>query len=258
MAYGKWGGRAWPINYAISATFWMAVRARLAIQSWLNKRRFVGALTTEQGNRSTAKLTQYLSAGFRKINIGGGNINLDGFINIDYSPSSTAERLVVADIRHLEFIPDSSIDHIHSNHVIEHLTPPEINYQFQAYIRILQPGGIVTIRCPNALGAAYAFWFDPILEGTRQEYVDVGFPKDESLSDPKDVWVHKDVFAVLHWFYGARGNPFNQHNSLITPTFLLNILTNNHFELLKVSQPESLNLVVIARKPYSNASLQKA
>ncbi|MGB5158937.1 MAG: hypothetical protein WBN77_16040 [Desulfobacterales bacterium] len=153
-----------------------------------------------------------------------------------------------ANILDLAFIPDECISHVHSNHVIEHLKNEEIINQISEWDRILKREGLLTIRCPNTLGAAYGFWFEPILESQKAEFTRLGFPADEDFGNPADKWGHKDFFGLIHWFYGDAGNISNQHLSRLTPSVLHKLLVDKGFSVLKMSEPEALNIVIVARK----------
>ncbi|MDD2719991.1 MAG: methyltransferase domain-containing protein [Gallionella sp.] len=251
MAHGYWGGKAPIINLLASKLVFLVLRWRLFSLKLRNILR-----TATQPDRVfqppalnvTSKFQEFIRAGYCKLNIGGGNKNLDGFINIDFIPHPSVEREIVTNILDLDFIPADYATHIHSNHVIEHLTEHQLLDQLQQFRRILKRDGLLTIRCPNALGVAYGFWFAPILEQEKDEFVRCGFPEDEDFHNPADVWGHKDIYAFTHWIYGDVGNIANQHLNIITPTKLRHYLSNCGFNIIKMSEPEALNLVAIATK----------
>jgi hypothetical protein len=112
----------------------------------------------------------------------------------------------------------------------------------------LKPGGLLSIRCPNALGVAFGFWFEVVLEGERQKFLELGFPEDEEFGNPNDAWFHKDFYGFLHWIYADAGNVENQHLSIITPTKLTSWIRRAGFELLAISAPEAANIVAVARQ----------
>ncbi len=120
--------------------------------------------------------------------------------------------------------------------------------QLREYHRILKDTGLLTIRCPNTLGSAYGFWFEPIPEKDREEFVALGFPTDETFGNPADGWMHKDLFGLLHWFYGDVGNIENQHLNIITPTKIKSYVESSHFRIIKMADPEALNIALIAIK----------
>lgn len=247
--YGNatWGGIWRPANTVITRAFFGAIAVYLTLRRWNNRHRKHRSTALGYSCAATERMAIFLENGLSKLNIGGGSKNLQGFVNIDFVRHPSAEREVVANILDLTFVPSRSISHIHANHVIEHLSPDEWLSQLSQWRRILKPEGLVTIRCPSALGAAYSFWFPPILEAGREEFVRYGFPCDEEFGNPADGWGHRDVFATLHWFFGDVGNPVNQHLNLITPGKLVADLQAGGFHVLGVSAPEALNVVVVAR-----------
>lgn len=251
MSFGFWGSR-FPIGNLVSSTLivclmyrrlgWLRLRNRL-VKSLSEKRVHV-----ENGPAQEKALIEWQAKGYDKINLGGGCKNLKHFINIDFVSHPTAEREIIANILDLSFMPTGSLSHVHTNHVIEHLSEQDIVKQLDQYHRILKPGGLVTIRCPNALGVAFGFWFEPVIEGDRRKFLEAGFPEDEDFGNPKDTWFHKDFYGFMHWIYGDAGNVENQHLTIITPTKLTSWIRSSGFELLAKSAPEAANIVIVAKK----------
>ena len=247
MANGWWGSRIPVINLLLSNFIFICVRFRIIICRFKNliKNKKVKIIND---TLTTIALNTWIDQGFDKINVGGGAKNLEGFFNIDFVHHPDVKREVVANILDLSFIPSGSMKHIHSNHVLEHLTEQQLQEQLLSYYRILTDGGYLTIRCPNALGASFGFWFEPILEKEREKFIALGFPCDESFGKHEDKWLHKDFFGLLHWFYGDMGNIENQHLTIITPTKIKGYIDRAGFKLLVISEPEALNIVLVAQK----------
>jgi len=249
MAYGFWGSRFPIFNFISTKTIFLIVKVRL---NWLTLRNKIKARSKIiapliiNDEKICDELDLWISKGFNKLNIGGGVKNLQGFINIDFVRHPLVEREVVANILDLSFIPSNSITQIHSNHVIEHLTELELKTQLQECKRILQPRGLLTIRCPNILGVSYGFWFTPVIEDDKEAFIKLGFPADEDFSNPEDTWAHKDLFGFLHWVYGDVGNIENQHLNFLTPSKLYLLLEENGFKVLRMTKPETVNLAVVA------------
>lgn len=251
MANGLWGSKYPVVNYVATHIIFLAVCYRITYLKLKNKiRSFTHNRQVFITNRQNVytDFEKLFEKGYEKINIGGGHKNLEGFINIDFVSQPSVKNQIVANILDLTFIKDESLTQIHSNHVIEHLNASDLQEQAREWHRILKEDGILTIRCPNILGAAYAFWFEPILENDKEEFVRLGFPSDEDFCNKADVWLHKDLFGLLHWFYGDVGNITNQHLNQITPTKLHNVLNAAGFTIVKMTEPEALNVVVIAVK----------
>lgn len=251
MSHGRWGSRFPIANLLATNMVFAAVKYRIERTRKRNAlKRILRPRDVRVVNDESAEaaLRRWLDQGYDKLNVGGGRKNLAGFVNVDFVAQPNVERQVVANITDLSFVPNGSISHIHSNHVIEHLTEADLQRQLRDYHRILAPGGRISIRCPNALGAAYGFWFQPVLEDEREAFIALGFPEDEDFSNPLDTWAHKDLFALLHWFYGDMGSLGNEHLNLITPTKLHDYLTSSGFRVLKMAKPEALNAVAIAER----------
>ena len=251
MSNGYWGSK-FPISNFICtrivfAGVWWGITRRRIINALRDKIYHRDVQLVNNGSTKEA-IKKWLDAGYDKINIGGGSKNIDRFINVDFTAHPEVDREVVANILDLSFIPSDSISQIHTNHVIEHLAHSQLLDQLKEYHRILRDGGLLTLRCPNALGASYAFWFKPVLERDRDKYVELGFPKDEDFDNPSDGWMHKDLFGLLHWYYGDMGNIKNQHLNIITPSKIKRMVTSSGFRIIKMADPESLNIVIIARK----------
>lgn len=251
MANGYWGSRFPVGNILFSKFIFAAVRWRIAALRLKNAlKRFLYPNTVQLINSSaTAQaLNAWLEKGCDKLNMGGGCKSLNGFVNIDFAMCPVVNRQVVANILDLSFVPSQCASHIHTNHVIEHLTKEQLGHQLKEYHRILKDGGLLSIRCPNALGSSYGFWFEPVLEQDRNEFVACGFPADETFGDPADKWMHKDLFGLLHWFYGDVGNIQNQHLNIVTPSMINISVVKAGFDILKTANPEAINIVIVARK----------
>ena len=112
----------------------------------------------------------------------------------------------------------------------------------------MKPDGLLTIRCPNALGVSYGFWFPVEPEQEREQFVELGYPADEVFYDPQIGWYHHDLLGLIHFFYGDRGSIDNQHLNIITPTKLRTAVEGAGFEVRKMSAPETTNIVLVARR----------
>jgi ubiquinone/menaquinone biosynthesis C-methylase UbiE len=86
------------------------------------------------------------------LNLGCGDKILPGYTNVDISDSQ-AKPDVVADLRKLPF-PDSYADEVLSIHVIEHFYHWEVSALLAEWVRVLKPGGVLILECPNLLSAA--------------------------------------------------------------------------------------------------------
>lgn len=241
------GGRFPILNACISMLIFWGLAHRRAQLLKRNLRNAAHAnVVTKNEERVKTEFSKFLGQGFDKINVGGGNKNLEGFLNIDFLPHPGVKFELIANILDLSFIPDLSIFHIHSNHVVEHITQAEFELQLREYRRILFPKGIITIRCPNVLGVSYGFFHGMEAESEYTEFLSLGYPKEEEFYNPMDEWYCRDLYAFFHWVWGDVGNIANQHPNQFTPTKMKNSLESAGFRILKMTEPETSNLVLVA------------
>lgn len=222
------------------------IRIRNHLKGVLKPRRYCIENTSE----AEKSITHYMSLKKPlKLNIGGGNVNLKGFVNIDFVKHDCIENEIVANILDLSFIPAACVSHIHTNHVLEHLTQEQLVNQLYEYNRMLTPGGVLTLRCPNILGVCYGFWFGAVPETRQETFVELGYPSDEKFYNREDGWYVRDIYGLVHYFYGDVGNPENQHLNLLTPSKLTSVLVSAGFNILNITEPEATNIIIVAKKP---------
>ncbi len=105
-----------------------------------------------------------------RLDIGCGECHLPGYIGVDVNP---AFGHTVADACHLPWA-DCTVDEIHSSHLIEHVA--DTAALLAEWYRVLRPGGVLTVRCPNMLDivqtwlvmdypARWSWFFTPHLFG---------------------------------------------------------------------------------------------
>lgn len=89
----------------------------------------------------------------KKLHLGCGDINLPGWINIDFNKSSATD--LVEDISELSSFEENSVDEIYACHVLEHFGLPEnieikpFNLVLQRWFNLLKSNGILYISVPN-------------------------------------------------------------------------------------------------------------
>ena len=86
--------------------------------------------------------------GAEKREGGGASPLLEGFTNVDIRDLPGVD--IVHDITNLPMFEDASVDEIRVSHAIEHLSPDKIMNALQEWYRILKPGGLLRIYCPDA------------------------------------------------------------------------------------------------------------
>ena len=100
-----------------------------------------------------------------KLNIGCGTSGIEGWVNIDNSPTILLSRLPLGrqifrtppwprDVRRMDVrkripFPDSSVSCIYSSHTFEHFTYEESQAVARECFRVLRPGGILRIVVPD-------------------------------------------------------------------------------------------------------------
>jgi predicted SAM-dependent methyltransferase len=91
------------------------------------------------------KFINIVSCGFRK----------DGWINLDKFSSHYSAWQSPIDLEHdlMTFnavrLPDKCLDIAYTSHTIEHLSDEHVHHLFKEVYRILKPGGVFRITCPD-------------------------------------------------------------------------------------------------------------
>lgn len=131
-----------------------------------------------------------------KLNLGCGDKILPGFINVDVVTSRAGkEPDVICDLRELTPFADGSVDEVMAIHVVEHFWRWEIESVLREWLRVLKPGGLMILECPNLLTACQELLADPVKrsrqdgEGQRSMWVFYGDP----------AW--KDPLMIHRWGY---------------------------------------------------------
>ena len=110
-----------------------------------------------------------------KLNLGGGNQKIPGFVNID--------RLNGQEAYPLPAYADGSVDEIRASHILEHFGHREVPEVLKEWVRVLKPGGVLKIAVPD---------FDYLVQHRHDE-----LPLESYLmggqSDQNDF--HKSIFS---------------------------------------------------------------
>lgn len=88
-----------------------------------------------------------------KVNIGAGNIRLDGFVNIDYDSKSNPDYCLDIEKDNLPF-EDSSVSVVVAHHVFEHLGEGYFHCLQELY-RVCKHGATIDVRVPHPRHDAY-------------------------------------------------------------------------------------------------------
>lgn len=131
-----------------------------------------------------------------KLNLGCGDKILPGYINVDVAESRAGKQPdVLCDLHTLTPFEDNTADEILSVHVVEHFWRWEVVNVLKEWFRVLKPGGLMILECPNLRSACEAFLSNPELfagagqEGQRTMWVFYGDP----------AW--QDPLMVHRWGY---------------------------------------------------------
>ena len=131
-----------------------------------------------------------------KLNLGCGDKILEGYVNVDVAPSRAGKRPdVLCDLHALAPFEENTVDEILSVHVVEHFWRWEVVDVLKEWVRVLKPGGLMVLECPNLKSACEAFLANPELnalpgkEGQRTMWVFYGDP----------AW--RDPLMVHRWGY---------------------------------------------------------
>lgn len=131
-----------------------------------------------------------------RLNLGCGDKILDDYINVDVAPSRAGRKPdIICDLHRLSMFDTNSVDEILSIHVIEHFWRWEVADILREWVRVLKPGGILILECPNLISACEALLANPDVasaegsEGQRSMWVFYGDPK----------W--QDPLMVHRWGY---------------------------------------------------------
>jgi len=91
-----------------------------------------------------------------KLNLGCGKDLLPGYINIDID--SNLELVRVGDVRDLSDFDDGSMEVVRATDIIEHFELDEVGNILTEWIRVLEPGGSLYIRCPDIVAIVTCFY----------------------------------------------------------------------------------------------------
>lgn len=131
-----------------------------------------------------------------KLNLGAGDKRIEGYVSVDIAPARAGVVPdVICDIRRLTPFEDNSADEILSVHVVEHFWRWEVVDILREWVRVLKPGGLMILECPNLKSACEEFLKNPEAhagpgqEGQRTMWVFYGDP----------AW--RDPLMVHRWGY---------------------------------------------------------
>jgi SAM-dependent methyltransferase len=132
-----------------------------------------------------------------KLNLGCGDKVLPGYVNVDVAESRAGKRPdLLCDLHRLATFEDNSVDEILSVHVVEHFWRWEVVDVLKEWVRVLKPGGLMVLECPNLKSACETFLSNPEFhagrpEGQRTMWVFYGDPSGATRS-----WFTAGLYAA--------------------------------------------------------------
>lgn len=146
----------------------VAVRTRNdAVQvatEWLRAFRLKGTRAGERGNaRPAGPLPPpSMPEPLIRLNLGCGDKILAGYVNVDVVEARAGKSPdVICDLHELTCFANDHADEIMAIHVVEHFWRWEIESILREWLRVLKPGGMMILECPNLLSACEALLADP-------------------------------------------------------------------------------------------------
>ena len=119
----------------------------------------------------------------KRLNLGCGDKILPDYINVDVAESRRSLKPdVLCDLRKLTPFEDDTIDEILSVDVVEHFWRWEVVDILKEWRRVLKPGGVMILECPNLISACQELLQNaehatgPGPEGQRSMWVLYGDP----------------------------------------------------------------------------------
>ncbi len=83
----------------------------------------------------------------RKLQIGGGDNILEGWLNTDFMPRNN--QTVILDVTRTMLFKSNTFDYIFCEHMIEHITYAQAHKMLKECLRILRPNGKLRISTPD-------------------------------------------------------------------------------------------------------------
>lgn len=98
-----------------------------------------------------------------KLNLGCGNKNLEGYVNVDLVEERKGVKPdVLCDVRDLSgYFSDNVADEVLAVHILEHFYPWEVHDILKEWKRVLKPGGKIVIEVPDLMKAIFHLLANP-------------------------------------------------------------------------------------------------
>jgi predicted SAM-dependent methyltransferase len=144
------------------------------------------------------------------LDVGCGDNKQANTIGVDFRVTSTVD--VIADARALPFRKES-LQYIFSSHIIEHFGIHETRTILAGWVRLLEKGGVIEIRCPDLRARALLFFLNPSWSNLRKIYGGQDYPGNLhksgfSYSLLKSLLIACGIGKVKRIVKGYKGIPF--------------------------------------------------
>jgi len=90
-----------------------------------------------------------------KLNLGSGQVKLEGYVNIDNRPEMNPD--MILDITEVLPFDNNSIEYIRAFDILEHIPPSKVIFVMEELYRVLAVGGIFESSTPDAEYGCTAF-----------------------------------------------------------------------------------------------------
>ena len=178
-------------------------------QAWLGRKAVFRARCIERQWRARSQRLPRTTDGRVLLHIGCGDINSQGFINIDARPQPHVH-ILTASLHRLAMIPDTTADLIYMSHVLEHVSHRDIASTLREMRRILKARGVLRISVPD---------FDRIID----IYQATG----------------RDIAAIEQPLMGGQDYPFNFHYAAFNDSHLRKMILNSGFREARAWDPHN-------------------
>lgn len=145
------------------------------------------------------------------IHLGGGEINIPEFINVDIRPLSHIH--YVRSAEDLDIFPDKYADLVYACHLLEHFGVQEVPKVLKEWQRILKAGGILRLSVPD---------FDKLIEIYEGE--------------------KRDIQAIISPLTGSQNVGYSPHMSVFKKEYLTQLLLSTGFREVREWNPDEVKL----------------
>jgi predicted SAM-dependent methyltransferase len=162
----------------------------------------------KQKIKSSENKIDFLKASEKmKIHLGCGEVNLEGFINVDARDNKHVH--IVKNDLYLNEFSDSTLEMIYMCHVLEHISHKEVTGYLTHYCNKLKDGGVLRLSVPD---------FDRIIEIYNASGSDC-----DSIKSP---------------LMGGQGYEYNYHYNVFNKKSLMTLLEKAGFKDVRLWYPD--------------------